>query len=89
MLQAMNNTDTNLVFSGDTGVVSEPPQHFFLERYADAYRLELMDFVNALKKGTAPLANHKDGVASLELAEAAVASLESASEVKLSDYRQN
>jgi len=41
MLQAMNNTDTNLLFSGQSGIVADPPQYFFLERYADAYRLEL------------------------------------------------
>ncbi len=86
MLQAMNNTETNLVFSGDKGVVAETPLHFFLERYADAYRLELTDFVEALEKGTAPLADHNDGVASLQLAEAAVASMASGNEVKLADY---
>ena len=68
MLQAMNNKETNLVFSGESGVTSEMPLHFFLERYADAYRLELTDFVNALKNGTAPLADHHDGVASLQIA---------------------
>jgi len=67
MLQAMNNKETNLVFSGESGVTSEMPLHFFLERYADAYRLELTDFVNALKNGTAPLADHHDGVASLQI----------------------
>ena len=86
MLQAMNNTDTNLVFSGDTGVVSELPQHFFLERYEDAYRIELEDFINALQNGTKPLADHHDGVASLQLAEAANASLLSGGAVKVADY---
>ena len=86
MLQAMNNTDTNLVFSGDAGVTTETPQYFFLERYAEAYRLELTDFVSALQKGTAPLADHNDGVASLQLAEAAIDSLASARAVKLSEY---
>ncbi len=86
MLQAMNNTETNLVFSGDKGVVAETPLYFFLERYADAYRLELTDFVEALEKGTAPLADHNDGVASLQLAEAAVASMANGREVKLADY---
>lgn len=86
MLQAMNNTDTNLVFSGDTGVVSELPQHFFLERYEDAYRIELEDFINALQNGTKPLADHHDGVASLQLAEAANASLQSGGAVKVADY---
>jgi len=86
MLQAMNNTDTNLVFSGDKGVTTETPLHFFLERYADAYRLELTDFVDALENSRAPLADHNDGVASLQLAEAAVASLACAQAVELSDF---
>ena len=79
MLQAMNNTETNLVFSGEPGIISETPLHFFLERYQDAYRLELEDFVSAIETGRQPLANHKDGVLSLQLAEAAVASLKSGS----------
>lgn len=86
MLQAMNNTDTNLVFSGDNGVISEQPQHFFLERYQDAYRIELEDFVQALQQGTKPLADHHDGVASLQLAEAANASLKTGAAVKVQDY---
>lgn len=86
MLQAMNNTDTNLVFSGDSGVISEQPQHFFLERYEQAYRIELEDFVQALQQGTKPLADHHDGVASLQLAEAANASLQSGSAVKVDQY---
>lgn len=85
MLQAMNNSETNLVFTGDEGVQSENPLHFFLERYADAYRLELTDFVNALQQGTPPLADHNDGVASLQLAEAAVTSMASGKEVKVAD----
>ena len=79
MLQALNNTETNLVFSGEPGIVSETPLHFFLERYQDAYRLELEDFLSALASGGKPLANHHDGVQSLQLAEAALASLQSGS----------
>ncbi len=74
MLQAMNNTDTNLVHSNATGVTSEVPLHFFLERYEAAYRLELEDFIRALSQGEKPLADHNDGVESLRLAEAAARS---------------
>ena len=86
MLQALNNTETNLVFSGEPGIVSETPLHFFLERYQDAYRLELEDFVAALESGSRPLANHNDGVRSLQLAEAAVASLQSGSTQSVADF---
>ena len=84
MLQAMNNTETNLVHSNANGVTSEVPLHFFLERYEDAYRLELEDFIRALKQNSKPLADHNDGVESLRLAEAAVQSLASGTAVELS-----
>jgi len=83
MLQAMNNTETNLVHSNASGITSEVPLHFFLERYEAAYRLELEDFIRALSQGEKPLADHNDGVESLRLAEAAVQSLASGSAVKL------
>ncbi len=83
MLQAMNNTDSNLVHSTAAGVSSEVPMHFFLERYEAAYRLELIDFIRALSENTKPLADHNDGVESLRLAEAAVLSLESGKAVSL------
>ncbi len=86
MLQAMNNTETNLLHASANGVVSEPPLHFFLERYEDAYRIELEDFISALQNGTKPLADHNDGVASLQLAEAANASLQSGAAVKVNSY---
>lgn len=86
MLQAMNNTETNLIHSGDKGVTGEQPLHFFLERYEQAYRTELEDFINALQNGSKPLADHNDGVASLQLAEAAMASLQSGQAVDLNNY---
>lgn len=84
MLQAMNNSSTNLVHSSASGVTAEVPLHFFLERYQDAYRLELEDFVRALDLGEKPLANHNDGVESLRLAEAAMQSLTSGMAIELS-----
>jgi len=86
MLQALNNTETNLVHSGEPGITTETPLHFFLERYQDAYRLELEDFVAALHTGNPPLANHQDGVLSLQLAEAAVASFKSGSAEMVSSF---
>lgn len=86
MLQAMNNSETNLVHSTDQGITVENPLHFFLERYKAAYRRELIDFVDALQNNTKPLANHHDGVASLQLAEAANASLHSGSAVSVDQF---
>ena len=83
MLQANNNTDTNLVFSGDSGVVADKPQHFFLERYADAYRLELIHFVESLQNASQPQTGVDDGLAALRLADAAVKSLATGQPVDL------
>ncbi|MBU2711174.1 inositol 2-dehydrogenase [Zooshikella sp. WH53] len=84
MLQANNNTATNLCFSGDTGVIHEKPLHFFLERYADAYRLELAHFVHALQeKNISSTPNAYDGLQALKLANAALISLKKNVAVKL------
>lgn len=83
MLQANNKTDTQLVFSGDSGVIADKPQHFFLERYADAYRLELIHFVEALQNASQPQTGVNDGLAALRLADAAVKSMETGQPVDL------
>ena len=83
MLQAGNHTPTTVTFAGEPGVVSDKPLHFFLERYADAYRNELQDFVDAIVSGSTPLTGIRDGIRALELAEACIASLETGKAVKL------
>ncbi|MGO2880437.1 MAG: inositol 2-dehydrogenase [Halomonas sp.] len=75
MLQAQNESDTRLRFTGTSGQVEEKPKWFFLERYALAYRLEINDFVDAWKKHRAPLAGAQDGLEALRLADAAEHSL--------------
>ncbi|MCM2131611.1 inositol 2-dehydrogenase [Larsenimonas rhizosphaerae] len=75
MLQAQNESDTRLRFTGEAGQVEEKPRWFFLERYAEAYRLEISDFVAAWKEGRPPLAGARDGLEALQLAEAAERSL--------------
>nr|WP_262983970.1 Gfo/Idh/MocA family oxidoreductase [Halomonas elongata] len=42
-----------------------------MERYAEAYRHEIDDFVDAWKQQRAPLAGADDGLQALRLAEAA------------------
>ncbi|MDT8893525.1 inositol 2-dehydrogenase [Halomonas sp. I1] len=71
MLQAQNETETRLRFTGDPGQWEETPKWFFLERYAEAYRREIDDFVTAWKQQRAPLAGADDGLQALRLAEAA------------------
>lgn len=54
--------------------VQEPLLNFFLERYADAYRLELDAFLAAVDQGTAMPLSLEDGRHALRLADAAVES---------------
>jgi len=87
MLEARNETDTQLRFTGAEGVVDERPQWFFLERYSRAYAQEVADFVAAWQENRAPLAGAQDGLAALELAEAALISYREGRRVLLSEIR--
>jgi myo-inositol 2-dehydrogenase/D-chiro-inositol 1-dehydrogenase len=74
-LLAENVVESTVAFAGAEGVVSDKPLHFFLERYAEAYRRELDHFIGAIGNRTAPLVGGVDGVRALALAEAALESL--------------
>jgi myo-inositol 2-dehydrogenase/D-chiro-inositol 1-dehydrogenase len=76
MLQAANQTATSeRLFTATHMGAADRALDFFLDRYADAYRLELDAFVAAVA-GDAPFdPNLDDGVASLALADAALTSL--------------
>ena len=65
-----NLTATTVAVWGEEGAVRAPFQNFFLERYAEAYRLE-MDHFAAVLRGEQPAVGFADGVRALELAEAA------------------
>lgn len=87
MLEARNETDTRLRFTGEQGVMDERPKWFFLERYAQAFGREVADFVSACQDKRAPLAGAQDGLAALELAEAALISWREGRRVLLSEIR--
>src|SRR5439155_11838537 len=74
-LRAENVIESTVSFAGDDGIVSDKPLHFFLERYAEAYRRELDHFISAVASGTMPLVGGGDGVKALALADAALESL--------------
>jgi len=83
MLQANNQLESNLVVTDDQGSNGAKPHHFFLERYAEAYRLELANFINVLTGREQPLTNEHDGLMALALAEAALESARSGRAVTL------
>ncbi|MHB8816563.1 MAG: inositol 2-dehydrogenase [Steroidobacteraceae bacterium] len=65
-----NLTTTTVSVWDEEGATRAPFQNFFLERYAEAYRLE-MDHFAAVLRGEEPTVCFSDGVRALELAEAA------------------
>jgi myo-inositol 2-dehydrogenase / D-chiro-inositol 1-dehydrogenase len=75
MIAAGNVTPTTVTRATAAGVVTDPPLHFFLERYAEAYRAELDHFVEVIEGRTAPGVTGDDGRAALVLADAAARSL--------------
>jgi myo-inositol 2-dehydrogenase/D-chiro-inositol 1-dehydrogenase len=83
MVQANNNLESNLVLTGEHGSLSEKPQHFFLERYAQAYRLELDNYVSCLRGEAVPVATAADGMYALLLADAALKSIQTGRAVLL------
>ena len=74
MLQCGNHKPSEVVQSDATGVHAEKPEHFFLQRYRDAYRLELAHFFETLQNGGRFRTTIDDGVAAQKLADAAAQS---------------
>ncbi len=74
MLQAGNHRPTEVVASGPDVVSVDKPEHFFLQRYEKAYRIELDHFVAVLGGREQLRVSIEDGVKALELADAATTS---------------
>lgn len=74
-LMAGNRTATTVELADAGAVATDKPLHFFLERYAAAYRIELAAFVAAIRDGTPMPVGAEDGRQALVLAEAALRSL--------------
>lgn len=74
MVQAGNHRPTEVVSYTEQHVATDKPEHFFLERYRVAYAVEIGHFFDALGSGKPMRTSIDDGVAALELAEAATTS---------------
>jgi myo-inositol 2-dehydrogenase / D-chiro-inositol 1-dehydrogenase len=83
MLRAGNHTATQVEHASADGFLAEPALPFFLERYREAYRLEMHAFIRAAAGGAAEAPGGHDGVRALELAEAAERSRQSGVAVSL------
>jgi myo-inositol 2-dehydrogenase/D-chiro-inositol 1-dehydrogenase len=83
MLRAGNHHRTTVEQAGAQGITADPVQDFFLERYADAYRLELDAFVSGIERGVAMTPSGQDGLRAQRLADAAALSLAEGRPVRL------
>ena len=87
-LSAGNRIESTLELANRRGVAAAKPLHFFLERYADAYRAELAAFIAAVR-GKRPMpVGPDDGRQALVLAEAALRSLKSGRAVRVNVPRR-
>ncbi|MDO5056631.1 MAG: inositol 2-dehydrogenase [Lautropia sp.] len=83
MIQCHNHRPTEVVYWGGQHVSQDLPEHFFLQRYRDAYRLEMAHFLDLLKHGGTPRTRIEDGVAAQRLADAATESARTGQTVHL------
>ncbi len=85
MVQANNNfLDSHLLYTRK-GIEAALPLHFFLERYATAYRMEMLEYVKSLRNGEQVSVDGKDGLASLQIGLAAIKSLKEKRPVKIEE----
>jgi myo-inositol 2-dehydrogenase/D-chiro-inositol 1-dehydrogenase len=83
LISAENMRTTTVSIANEQGYTSEPLMDFFMERYADAYKNELGYFVHTVLSGDNITPNGLDGLRSLELADAALISLQTGATVKI------
>jgi myo-inositol 2-dehydrogenase/D-chiro-inositol 1-dehydrogenase len=84
-LSAGNRTPTTVERADEQCVSTDKPLYFFLERYADAYRIELAAFLSALKRRKKMPVGAEDGRQALVLAEAALLSLRQGRAVRIAE----
>src|SRR6185369_12185566 len=83
LLAAGNQRATTVEHAGASGYVRDPVLPFFLERYADAYRLEFDAFVTGVLDGRPLSPNGEDGLRAQLLADAATEAAKSGHSVRL------
>lgn len=82
-----NDYPSTAVWSTETGVYSEKPLYFFLERYMDSFAEEMKQFVNALINDTDTPVTGFDGLQPIKLGLAARKSVAEGRPVKLSEIK--
>jgi myo-inositol 2-dehydrogenase / D-chiro-inositol 1-dehydrogenase len=87
MLSAKNQHEANIQIADAQGFHDAPLLNFFMTRYTAAYAAEIAAFVTALRDGSMMPTTTLDGLRALELADAALQSVESGRAINLLDRR--
>ena len=85
LIRAENVPTTTVVLATGDGVLADPVQNFFLERYAQAYQRELAYFIDCVRRGVRPAPSGEDGLKAGLLADAATLSHREGRLVKMSE----
>ncbi|AOM42735.1 inositol 2-dehydrogenase [Xenorhabdus hominickii] len=83
LLTAGNIKENSVEFWGEQGCLAAKPEHFFLQRYREAYIAEWDHFVDVMAGRAMPETRGIDGEKALYLADKALESLRSGKEIKL------
>ncbi|MBP0579217.1 inositol 2-dehydrogenase [Labrys sp. LIt4] len=83
LIRAHNVPKTTVEVATGAGFLADPVQDFFLERYAEAYRLEMTAFLDAILAGKAPNPSGEDGLKAQILADAATEAAQTGNTIKL------
>ena len=83
LLRAHNQHATTVEKATGDGFASDPALHFFLERYAIAYRIEMDAFVTGVLEGKPLNPTGEDGLKALVLADAATESAKSGKSMRV------
>ena len=83
----VNDSTSTAVISNGAGVTGEKPLFFFLERYMQAYALEVTEFIDAIVNNMPTPVNAEDGLQAVLIGVAATKSLHENRPVKISEIK--
>jgi myo-inositol 2-dehydrogenase/D-chiro-inositol 1-dehydrogenase len=85
MVQGLNITPDNDIYSNAEGIHSTKPLYFFLERYMGSFVAEMVAFVKSIQEDTPPPVTGLDGRAPVVIGLAAWKSYRDKRPVRLSE----
>ena len=83
LISGNKNLNETEVYNKSSTAQKKPLQHFFIDRYKEAYNLQLNDLSKFVKKNLKPLSSFEDGRRALIIANAASLSLKKKKQIRL------